>query len=304
MMSFQDNFSVSEEDNAPIEVELGPDEGAVVESENEPVPQFDENLYRQEFQRLSQERDEAISRANEFEHRNKSLEHSSFISNELALANYEQSSKLRLERARKMKAEAIESGDLDAQVEADVELSAAVSDLQKTNEMVHRFKGEKELMQRRLEQEARQKGASTSQNVGVSDSDRWVQNNPWANPQSPYYNQALMDRVGGFLEQLNGELQQKGMSNRIGTPAYFAAIDEFVIGNMVQPSKEKINMKPSRAPSQSNEHTQNNPRASSKVVTLSAEERSWARRLGVSEKDYAYHKLQDIKQQAERERMR
>jgi hypothetical protein len=232
------------------------------------------------------------------------------VSTNTALDSYELAALERLESAKQIKEKAIESGDVKAQIEADIALSNAVNDYKqvqgyKNQEKITR---EQEYYLNQQQQYERQMYAQQYQNTGPDvinrgEAERWVQDNDWFKTDSPNYNPQMTQVVNVLCDALDAQLYRTGNQNAIFSKDYFDYIDDQLSqlqrGSSTQYSNNRnmnqghLSMRQSREPVApvmrgGSQISNQGPRD----VRISSEERDMARRLGIKPEDYIRKKLE------------
>jgi len=142
------------------------------------------------------------------------------LSSQLNLRQSDLNASARLEKARNAQIAAIESGDAQAQADANIAIAAATSDLQEIN---------KEHMRSEYENRARQNyPANPQEELDTEIAHEWIQeNNDWINPQSKNYDAELTQYIAAVDHQLGNELRAKNATHLIGSSEYIDTLDNY-----------------------------------------------------------------------------
>lgn len=223
-------------------------------------------------------------------------------SSNAAMAHYDNNVNLRLENAKKQKAIAIETGDVQSQVNADVELAEATNELQQ----IRSWKAEQAIQnqqdKQRVAQEEyyRQNAPAKTFIPDTGYAYQWAEDNDWYVPNSENYNPQLASMVHSYSDQLENYCLQNGLGNKILSPEYFNEIDNYVRNVTSQNqsnSRRDLNMKPSRAPVSPVRNNMNYVASQKGKGSLTADQRDLAKRIGVSEEVYRKHMAMDAQKQ-------
>lgn len=224
--------------------------------------------------------------------------------NRANMANYEQTVESKIERAKQKLRDARNSGDVDAETDAQLELSQAAAE-----------KNDIEAWKRRNpqpqpgQQKAQQQGQPQQQRLNA-DQQRaiqgWIQQNDWFDPNSPNYDADMQKDVGEFAKRVETWLVRQGRINEIATDAYFKVINDYINKNWSGEDGESPNMSAPEggaapvAKSGTTAKAAGGGVSGGMKVTLSAAERDMAHRLDLrhpngkaytpAEKEYAYAK--------------
>jgi hypothetical protein len=213
-----------------------------------------------------------------------------------AMRHYDDNVIQRLEKARQLKASAYESGDIQSQVDADVELSIATNELHNLNTWK---------VQQSYRQPIQEPSYAPSPYAGkepvIQD---WIRDNSWVNPQSNDYDPDLTDQVARYCQEYDNNLINAGYGDAIFSEQYREKINEFVDhfrqSNYHQGRRE-LNMRTSRSPvSPVRSSGQNYQQSSQTRGALNADEKDMARRLGISEKEMYAAVLNDKRTNAQK----
>lgn len=302
---------------APVEEE--PAERAQEEAPAAPAkPAHRPNLY----ERLSEVQRRNFQQENEINRLRAELERSNQLvttSTKTALQHYADAAKQRLDSAKSQKIRALESGDIEAQAEADVSLAMASAEYQSVNQL--KAKGEA-LEQPQYQQQQQQYYQEPQQYQqpqhdyyapanNMHNVEAWASQNSWMHPNSPDYDGWMSEEVKHYAGQLDNNLQRSGMGSKIFSPEYFDVLDKHINALRQQryPEARNLNMHsaPNRvAPVNSGRPAQARQKSPQDSLKLSKDDydtmKELARRLGKSEKEYAASIIEDRKLQLQKGR--
>jgi hypothetical protein len=302
-----DEQELPEEEEAPVD-----DSVAETDEEQESEPESEEEGYEGESEgeeekpkekpkkkydigeRLSRvQRDKymALAEVEKLRQENARLQQMTDASVKASLNHYDQAVTQRLQTARDLKMKAYESGDIQAQTDADMALNMATNEYQ---EMM-KLKAQSEVLnQPHYQQQYQEPQPQGFEELAVLE---FVDKNPWFNPRSEEYDVELTDAVHNYCNAFDNNLMRNGYGAYIGSREYMDVVHEKAqeikqhIGG--QRNKGQIPMRQSRgivsgvrrAPSSSGQR-QNG-------TLLSKDQIDLARRLGVDAKVYAQHWMHD-----------
>jgi hypothetical protein len=271
-----------------------PEEQRYEQEDRKPKPKAKEkDRTRERLNEIQREKYQALDELARLREENQQLRQMSDIASNSASVHYEDNVNRQVERARNLKMAAIDSGDVEAQVNADVELATAVAKMNRLNE----WKAEKAADQYAPVRQAPQQ-PDLSRNPEAL---RWADKNQWMSPSSEDYDPDMAYKADSYAAQLDQYLVQQGQANMIGSRDYFYEIDKFVnhARDQVRGSQQsrtgqqqrgQLNMKQSRPAVSPVRSGGSQGRA--QQVQLSASERDMVRRMGISEQAYVKSKLE------------
>jgi hypothetical protein len=288
----QQEITDSEE---PPEVEVDKESEESLEQEEgddklkEKAPKKEDKLRRlrgEKYKILAEK--EAISQENEHL---KSLLNQSLTS---GTYHYGKSAYADLERAKEYKKRAIEEGDIDALIEADITLTKAlntVNDLEKwaSNEE-YRVNNDRSSSPQNLQ---------INQEIQHEIASDWLDNHSYLQPNSRNYDPKLANQVAGFVNQLDTNLAQNNQTDAYFSEDYFNTIEKYIASVQNGSPKNTRNLESaSHVGGVRNSYASNGNSKSSSSPTqmiLTADEKRMAYNAGVSEKDWLKWKLEDLK---------
>lgn len=310
------NPLVNEESLKRIEEENEVDE---IESDSaeEVLPPEEEELetYRRENQKLKKEKyriageNQQLARIVEEQHlwkqqvdqhlaqSNQALAQST----QAAMGHYEEGLQLKLREATKAKEKALEDGDMKAVLQADIDLTRAVTQI----ENLQRYHSEKEaearyaqeimLAQQQQQQQQQPYYAPPQPAMVPPEAEDWIRKNTWYVPGHPNFDFEKAEQVHAFAKLLDRKLAREGRQNEYFTDAYFAEIENFVAQSFGTQSKG-FKMKPSGSSVAPVRHTTSSYGTQQRErIVLSDLEKEIARNMGYSDSDWIRAK-RDVQQ--------
>lgn len=231
---------------------------------------------------------------------NERLKQLNQVTADAAMKSYDEAVQNDVSSAKRALDEAIESGDATAQSEAQFNLNVATNRYLEAENWKSRNAINQQQQQQMQNPYAQQNFQNTLQVQYAMD--QYLNDRDFLHPDSEQYNPELSQKVAQYSRHIEQLAAQNGAAHEIGNASYFKAIDAFIMQEMQgQKSHEgrgQLNMRQSRqsvAPVRSSYST--NPGVPStrgkQSVTLSPQEKSWAREIGVTEAQYAQHILSE-----------
>lgn len=255
-------------------------------------------LGKTRINQLRREKYRAENEANLLRAENDRLKKLNDSSTQAAMVHYDSSVKLRLDRAKQVKALAIENGDVNAQVDADVEIGRIAAQM----EQLEAYKSQESVRERQQapEQEQYRQQQRAPQAQLNEDTESWLADNTWFVPNSPDFDQDMHQEVQAYAESLDRKLRRTGQEDKIMTREYFDEINNYVQREFYeqedtpppQPSRN-LNMKQasSRAPVAPVGKTGGRPNpANPRQITLTSEEKDFIRFAKISPEEYVKQK--------------
>lgn len=287
------------EEGQETEAYMAPDEEEeVAEAAPEPVVEKPKkNNIGQRLSEVQREKYRLIEESERLRVENDRLRTMADASTQTALQHYDQAVTQRMEAAKNQKIKAFESGDINAQMEADVALSMATAELQQLNHL----KSQQQTYQQPQyqPQQPYQQSYEYQQQQNHNVVKEWAENNTWFHPASDNYDEDLSNAVHAYCTQFDNNLYRAGQAHQIMSPEYLSLVDGYVQEARQYISQNKgrrdLQMKPSRgtvAPVRGG-YSGQSQQGSTQKVKLTAEESDMARRLGVDDKTYLQHRMKD-----------
>jgi hypothetical protein len=209
--------------------------------------------------------------------------------------HYGKSAYADLERAKENKKKAIENGDLDSLMEADVSFNKAmhtINDLEKWAYSGPQGKGES--VQHNNYEQPEYSFNEREQEIARD----WLEDHEYLNPRSKKYDVNLASKVIDFTNALDTNLQRQGSTDAIFSDEYFDTVDNY-IATIRKESPKNLKSSNSVAPvgAVRNSYTSSVGGKSSNTIqiALSPEEKMMCSNMNVSEKEWLKYKLEDLK---------
>ena len=257
---------------------------------------------------LTREKYQAENEAAILRAENERLRQLTEVSNNAAMQHYDKSVQLRLDRAMQLKTEALQNEDIEAQVKADLELSRVAAQM----EQLQAYKAQQQRTQQQYtptqEQQYNQYQQQDYQEPEVElneTTENWLAENQWFVPGSDEYDSEMEQEVKAYADALDRRYKRNGKANKILSDEYFDEINNYVAREFYeQPNisprnnKSNLTMKPitNRAPvAPVSRSGHANIKKAPIQVALTAEERDFARQIGISQQAYALQKAESMK---------
>lgn len=241
--------------------------------------------------RLSEVQREKYRLAEELRQTQEELNHARALadaSTRTAMQHYDQAVMQRLQAAKEQKLKALESGDINAQTEADVALSLATSEYQN----LANLKAQEQVYQQPHYQ---QQTPQYQDNTPVVQD--WIAENSWFHPSSEDYDADLAGEVHAYCNAFDNNLYRAGLGHQIMSPEYFQVLNQHINSIRNQNNTHKngeLRMRSSRGNVSPVRNGYNQGSSGGQhQIKLNPAERELARRLGVDERTYLQHKLSD-----------
>lgn len=228
---------------------------------------------------------------------NRLIEEQKSLSTQAAMRHYDDNVNTRLERARQMQIQAIESGDAQAQADANIEIAAATNAIQELKNWKYKEEYERKFTEQRAQDDAYQQQQQTYNAPTYNPNDilleDWVEKNEWYNPASENHDPELSAALSQYANQLDYQLASTGYAHQIKSPEYFENIDnairQFVSKRNSQHSNQgrSLNMRTPQGGAYSARNGRSAQAQSQRSGPLTDEQRDMARRMGVTDKAYA-----------------
>lgn len=219
-----------------------------------------------------------------------------------ALNHYDDAVNQRLNAAKEKKRKALESGDIDAQTNADVELGMATAEYQEAN----RLKAQQQMYEQQQQPYQQNPYQQQEQIPPYHDpnamyfAQEFVNENPWYDSRNEDYDQEMAYAMNHIVNGFDQNLRAAGLGNHIQrSPEYFATLRERAqeLANYKRQLGGDLNMRQTRSPvapvRQGGFSSQNQ---SSKKMGLSAEEKEIARGMGLKDEQYLQYLEKEIRE--------
>ena len=312
-------------DETVQEYQVYDDKVEPIEAEAEEEPEEDEEPIEKkpkkhkplkaEFNRVQKEKYQALHEIELLKLENDRLQKLAALTAESATYHNDKSIELKLAQARSAKTAAYESADTEGMLKADELFAEAMnakaeSDRWKSQQ---RYNQEQHAQRVQQQQYLDQQREQAPQEYLNEDSENWISQNPWYDPESNDYNEDIAQDVMEYSKLIDRKYARMGQEDRILTQQYFDEIDKYVSEHhsftdeeeyeeparraqkapvRQQQARTNINMKPVRnniAPVGKTVKSAANPNPNR--VVLSAKERDFVKTMGITESEYAKQKL-------------
>lgn len=223
---------------------------------------------------------------------------------EAALIHYDSTIQLKLEKAQEDKLRALEEGDSQKIIQADMALNKAAAE----QESLRSWKNQEAYRRQQEEMYSNRQAPRQVQNDSYEQeinepTQRWLQRNTWFNPNSSDFDPDKAAAVQAFSQSLDVRLHRSGRTSDILSSAYFNKIDNYARQMDEEDYQEstprgEFSMNNQRsnfvAPVRQEGRMGNTSRQSEKII-LTADEKDLARRLGVTPEQFIKSKREDMK---------
>lgn len=264
---------------------------------------------RQRLSEVQREKFQYIKALTELQRENEQLRSSADLSSKAAMLHYEEGVAERLEKSRQLKLQALEAGDLQAQVDADIQMQAATADAINLNN----WKAQQALQEKQAQapgyNEEAYYNAMREQEVM-----KWASDNAsWFHPQSNNYDEWMANQVHAYCNEFDNNLFRNGQEHLMYTPEYFNVVNQHV--NALQHSRRgntsgrrELSMRPSGSavsPVRGSHSAQSEYTGQPKHYKLTSEEKEVVRMLksaglNASEKGYLSKREKEIKERPDK----
>lgn len=300
--SEEDEEEVSEEPEEASEEEL---KSSQPEKSEEDIREKRKSALQKRINKLNRERYQALALAKKREEENAELKRMLDISGQTAQYHFDKTIEMNLEKAKKAKEEAKISGNIDAEVDADIMLSKAIQDYNNAEQ----WKQQQNLYQQYAPSPHQAQPDIVDQipSGHLDHYGEWKSSNEWFEAPTDGFEEKLSNEISNYSYQLNNYLNQIGRPDMIMSREYFQELDAKAqqLKDAYQPNNTE------RPPARGSVHmgnkiqrpqqrpvtsvgTSRNTVGSSKgngSILLSAEQKQQANAIGMKEKDYARYVL-------------
>ena len=205
-----------------------------------------------------------------------------------------------LERAKDNKKRAIEEGDIDALIEADIALNRAANNV---NEL-ERWSSSS--AQKNPQEPSAEQPYESHNEIEQAMATDWLDNHSYLQPNSRDYNPELATEIAQFINYLDENLAAKGQKDVYFSEQYFDHIDQYIAeakNRIHDESKNKTQKSPKNLESAAHVGSVRNSYSaspssntpSSTQLILTADEKRMCANAGITEKDWLRYKLEDLK---------
>lgn len=220
-----DSLPIPEPKKEEVRAENFPEEpeNEIAEEDGHKKPKKYDSI-RQRLSEAQREKFQYQHALTELQRENEQLRASADLSSQAAMLHYEEGVAERLEKARQFKLQALESGDLQAQVDADIQMQAATTDAINLNN----WKAQQALLEQQTQNPGYDEEAYYN-TMREQQAVNWIsQNGEWLHPQSPNYDAWMADQLDAYCEKFDNNLFRNGLDHAMYTPEYFQVLDNHV----------------------------------------------------------------------------
>jgi hypothetical protein len=214
--------------------------------------------------------------------------------------HYGKSAYADLDKAKENKRRAIEEGDLDSLLEADISLTKAIHTINDLEKWAYTEESRKPAPVKQ-NNDHEQSGYTNSrfnereQEIAKD----WLEDHQYLDPQSEQYNVNMANKVAKFINDLDVNLNHNGNEAALFTDEYFDHIDDY-ISKIKKETPKNTKSLDAVAPvgAVRNSYTSSMSGKSSSSPTqmiLTSDEKRMCSNAGISEKDWLRYKLEDLK---------
>jgi hypothetical protein len=303
-MSAEDQKSFPEVEDEEVDEVQETQEETLPEEENEALKEEAENLEEEPIIEQKKEvkawkekkkRYQAEAKVRQLEAEKEDLMRQLTESLNSGTYHYSRSAYADLERAKEQKKQALESGNVNEAIEADVALAKAVNTINEIEKWVYDSKINPQPNVSRKEEYTAQQPA-----IPIEEQDEmvreWLEYHPYLDVNSTKYNKSLAVRVATFVNQLDANLAKNGQENMFYSPEYFETVDDYI-----EKARSEL-MKPKNVQSVSNVAGVRNSYASTtgkpikkNQMTLSPMEKMLAANFNLTQEQYLMAKINNNK---------
>lgn len=214
--------------------------------------------------------------------------------------HYGKSAYADLDKAKENKRRAIEEGDLDSLLEADISLTKAIHTINDLEKWAYTEES-KNPAPAKQNNDYEQSGYTNSrfnereQEIAKD----WLEDHQYLDPNSGQYNVNMANKVAKFINDLDVNLNHNGNEAALFTDEYFDHIDDY-ISKIKKETPKNTKSLDAVAPvgAVRNSYTSSMSGKSSSSPTqmiLTSDEKRMCSNAGISEKDWLRYKLEDLK---------
>jgi hypothetical protein len=213
--------------------------------------------------------------------------------------HYGKSAYADLDKAKENKRRAIEEGDLDSLLEADISLTKAIhtiNDLEKWAYTEERGKPTPAKQNNDYEQSGYTNSSFNEREQEIAKD--WLEDHQYLDPNSGQYDVNMANKVAKFINDLDVNLNHNGNEAALFTDEYFDHIDDY-ISKIKKESPKNIKgldaVAPVGAVRNSYTSSMGGKTSGPTQMILTSDEKRMCSNAGISEKDWLRYKLEDLK---------
>ncbi|MGV8131435.1 MAG: hypothetical protein ACP5N7_05050 [Candidatus Pacearchaeota archaeon] len=206
--------------------------------------------------------------------------------------HYGKSAYAELEKAKEDKKRAIEEGNVDGLIEADLALTKSINAISELEKWANTGNPTKTQTQQPVNNH--QQYGETEAEI-IAD---WLEDHTDLQPMSPKYNPTLANQVADFVNRLDSAIAHNGRNDAYFSEEYFNAIDNYISELKKSAGKAiKTVESASHVGGVRNSYSSSpiNKSSGSKQMILTADEKRMCANSGIKEEDWLKYKLEDLK---------
>jgi hypothetical protein len=206
--------------------------------------------------------------------------------------HYGKSAYAELERAKENKKRAIEEGNVDSLIDADLALTKAMNAINDLEKWAYTGNSKKPEIQQPINNNLEYGETETEI---IAD---WLEDHPYLQPTSAKYNATLAGQVADFVNRLDSTIARNGNKEAYFSDEYFGAIDNYITelrkgnGKAAKTAEQTAHVGGVR---NSYSSSPTNKTSGSKQMILTADEKRMCANAGISEEEWLKYKLEDLK---------
>lgn len=283
--------SEPQEENAEIEQDQDEDVQQVTSKEQEQIEKVQKKLWKEQKRKY-----QAIAEKEAFREENEKLKQMLNESLNSGTYHYGKSAYADLERAKENKKKAIESGDVDGLVEADIALNKAIFTVNDLEKWAYNSSDSNKTQGMAPSNSLPEQSQSYYNEIQHEIASDWLDSHPDLQPNTKNYNPQLANKVSEFINHLDANLAKNNQMDAYFSDQYFQTIDKFI-----EEAKSKVQKNVKNIEASNHIGGVRNSYGSSpnnnvpKQMILTADEKKMAANAGISEKDWLRYKLEDLK---------
>jgi hypothetical protein len=208
--------------------------------------------------------------------------------------HYEKSAYADLDKAKENKRKAIEEGDLDALLEADISLTKAIHTINDLEKWAYTEESKKytSAQQNNNYDKSGYTNRSTEREQEIAKD--WLEDHQYLDPNSSQYDVNTATKVVKFINDLDANLNDSGNDAALFTEEYFDHIDDY-ISKIKKAAPKNTAVAPIGAVRNAYTSSISGKSSSPTQMILTSDEKRMCSNAGITEKDWLRYKLEDLK---------
>lgn len=253
--------------------------------------------YYSELRRAEKAEIELAALREERDRLQKSYEHQ----NKAVMNSQESMLDAHIQRAKQLKAKAIEDGDVESQLAADEALAVAVSDKRNLDAWKMQQKlYEESQPKERVETRQQRNHVDHAPAEVTPEAEDWLADNAWFDERTDDFDPDLHQKAMSYAQHLESRYQRMGLEHKVMSHEYFDEIDRYM----------KKHLTKKEAPQRQGDLVMNRPRNTvapvqrahvpghREVYRMSREDQEMARAMGWDDKKWIHYKKEAEKMEA------